>query len=176
MAERTDELTEDIDVDAGTPRDVDSSDVRVDATEFDVGESTTATESTSTETRSSRVGGVKQRAANAFSPTAFAVHLTGALLGVFAVGNLIPLIPFTGFVGLLLMAGLLGTLSSEPRYAEAAVAGGISGALALFLGSIGLSIVTGGIVPVVGAAIGAITGLVGFYAGRDLRDGLTKDL
>lgn len=176
MAERTDELTEDVDVDVGSAGDVDTADVGVDATEFGVGERTTATESTASETRSSRVDGVKQRAASAFSPTAFAVHLAGALLGVFAVGNLIPLIPFTGFVGLLLMAGLLGTLSSEPRYAEAAVAGGISGALALFLGSIGLSVVTGGIVPVVGAVIGAVAGLVGFYAGRDLRDGLTKDL
>jgi len=72
------------------------------------------------------------------------------------------------------MAGLVGTLSSRPRYVEAAVAGGASGALALFVGAMGLSVVTGGMVPVAGAAVGALAAVGGFYAGRDLRDGVTR--
>jgi hypothetical protein len=109
-----------------------------------------------------------------FSPTTFALQLGGALTGAFVVGDLIPLIPFAGFLGICLMAGVMGTLSAKPRYLEAGVAGGASGALALFFGAMALSVVTGGMIPVVGAVVGAVAGLVGFYAGRDLRDGVTR--
>lgn len=187
MAERTDELTRN-----GNPDEVSVDDVDVDSadlgaggedfdpadldTEFDLGDSTTASPETTTGADSSRVGRVKRRAGDVFSPTTFVLQLGAALVGAFVVGNLIPLIPFAGFLGILLMTGVMGTLSAEPRYAEAAVAGGAAGALALFVGAVGLSIVTGGMLPVVGAVVGALAALVGFYAGRDLRDGVTRDL
>ena len=191
MAERTDELTrngdgDEVSVDE-SDFDVDSDRLAVDATgadatdvdtEFGVGEQTTTDGEMTTGTDASRVGRVKRRAGSVFSPSSFVLQLAGALVGAFVVGNLVPLLPFAiaAFLGILLTAGVMGTLSSRPRYVEAAVAGGASGALALFLGSIGLSVVTGGMVPVVGAAAGALTSLVGFYAGRDLRDGVTRDL
>lgn len=128
------------------------------------------------EAATSRTERVARRAGAVFSPTAFAVHLVAALVGVFVVGDLIPLLPFAGFLGIALLAGTLGTLSAEPRYLEAGAAGGASGGLAVLLGSMTLSVVTGGLLPVAGAAVGALTALVGFYAGRDLRDGLTRDL
>jgi len=189
MAKRTDELTRNGDGDAVS----DDADVGIDSdafgvdgdgtvastgeldTEFEVGESaSTPAETTGTET--SRVGRVKRRAGSVFSPTTFVLQLGAALVGAFVLGNLIPLIPFAGFLGIFLMAGLVGTLSSRPRYVEAAVAGGASGALALFVGAMGLSVVTGGMVPVAGAAVGALAAVGGFYAGRDLRDGVTRDL
>lgn len=191
MAERTDELTRDgdpddvrvEDADIGLDRDefgVDSGSVGVDPAEVDgkvdVGGRTTTREEATTGTGTSRAGRVKRRAGSVFSPTTFVLQLGAALVGAFVLGNLIPLIPFAGFLGIFLMAGLMGTISSRPRYVEAAVAGGASGALALFAGAIGLSVVTGGTVPVVGAAVGALAAFVGFYAGRDLRDGVTKDL
>lgn len=159
----------DADVSDGLASDVDGGPSEFDA-DFGVGETADETSETS------RVGSVTSRATDVFSPSAFAIQFVGALLGVFVLGNLIPLVPFAGFVGLFVMAGLMGTLSSESRYVEAAAAGGASGALSLLLGSLGLSVATGGVVPVVGAAVGAVAALVGFYAGRDLRDGVTRDL
>ncbi|MCU4801492.1 hypothetical protein OB920_14020 [Halobacteria archaeon HArc-gm2] len=190
MAERTDELTRN--GDGGGKRadedvvGIDSDEFGVDAdgtvaspdehgTEFGVGAST-STPAETTDAASSRVGRVKRRASSVFSPTTFVLQLGAALVGVFVLGNLIPLVPFAGFLGIFLMAGLVGTLSAKPRYLEAAAAGGASGALALFLGAMGLSVVTGGMVPIAGAAVGALAAVGGFYAGRDLRDGVTRDL
>lgn len=188
MAERSDELTRDDEVTvdndaiAGDTGEFDggAGDIGVDPEEFDtefgVGKSaTTETEST-TDTDSSRVGRVRRRAGSIFSPTTFVLQLAAMLVGAFAAGTLIPVVPFTGFLGILVMAGLMGTISSRPRYVEAAVAGGASGAVALFFGAIGLTMVTGGTVPLVGAVVGALAALVGFYAGRDIRDGVTRDL
>lgn len=190
MAERTDELTRNADGDEVSADDADfdvdgdefsvDGDGLGDAAEFDtelgVGGRTSTSEETITETDASGVGRIKRSAGSVFSPTSFVLQLVAALVGAFVLGNLIPLIPFAGFLGIFLMAGVMGTLSATPRYVEAAIAGGASGALALFAGAIGLSVVTGGIVPIVGATVGALAALVGFYAGRDLRDGVTKDL
>ena len=191
MAERTDELTRNGDAeevavdDAGLDSDdfgLDGDDVGVDAgeldAEFDAGERTATAAETATGTDAPRVGRVKRRAGDVFSPAAFVLQLGATLVGAFVVGNLVPLLPFAfaAFLGILLTAGVTGTLSAKPRYAEAAVAGGASGAFALFFGAMGLSVVTGGAVPVVGAAAGALAALVGFYAGRDLRDGVTREL
>ncbi|WP_225335064.1 hypothetical protein [Halomicrobium urmianum] len=121
-------------------------------------------------------GRAKSRATSLFSPRAFLLALGAALVGVFALGNLVPVVPFTGFVGLFLVMFGGGLVASTPRYLEAGVAGAASGALALAVGSITLTFVTGGLPVAVGAAVGAAVALVSFYAGRDLRDGLTRDL
>lgn len=174
MAERSDELSRDDDVSvddatfAGDPTEFD--------TEFGVGESATAETESTSDSGTSRVGRVKRRAGSVVSPTTSVLQLGAMLVGAFAAGTLIPIVPFTGFLGIFVMAGLMGTLSSRPRYVEAAVAGGASGALALFFGAIGLTMVSGGTVPLVGAGVGALAALVGFYAGRDIRDGVTRDL
>lgn len=170
-----DEFDEDIGIDDSVVSDVDSGASAFD-TDTGVGESAHVGEARASETGTSRVGRVTARTVDVFSPGTFALQLGAALVGVFVVGNLIPVVPFAGFLGLLLMTGLMGTLSSKPRYLEAAVAGGASGALALFLGSMTLSVVTGGLLPAFGGVVGAITAVVGFYAGRDLRDGVTRDL
>ena len=188
MAERTDELTrngdeDEVSGDGVDAVDFDATDLGVDGsvgessafdTAFGVGE--TADESATAGTDASRLGRVRSRAGDVFSPASFAVQFVAALVGVFVVGDLVPVLPFAGFLGLFLMAGLSGTLSGEARYAEAAVAGGASGALSLLLGSMGLAVVTGGLLPVVGAAVGALAAVGGFYAGRDLRDGVTREL
>lgn len=183
MAERTDELTRDGDDANVDGVSIDDADVADSGTDFDAsaldtdfGVGGTASEETTTSTDASRVGRVKRRAGSVFSPSSFVLQLAGALLGVFVVGNLVPLVPLAGFVGLFLVAGLLGTLSSEPRYLEAGLAGGASGALAFFLDSMSLSVVTGGLLPALGAAVGLLVALGGFYAGRDVRDGVTRDL
>lgn len=145
--------------------------------EFEPGVSRSDRRSSETATAStSRLGGLRRRAGRVFSTKPFAVQLVAALAGVFVVGDLVPVLPLAGFLGLFLTTALVGVLSDQPRFVEAATAGGASGALALFLGSMSLSVFTGGLLPAVGAAVGASLALAGHYVGRDVRDGLTRDL
>ncbi|MFB6074691.1 MAG: hypothetical protein ABEJ89_06735 [Haloarculaceae archaeon] len=119
-------------------------------------------------------GGLRDRAREGVS--SLAVTLVAALLGVFVVGNAIPLLPFDGFVGIFLTLLVVGAVSARRRYLASALAGGIAGALGMFLSAITLTVLTGGLPVVVGAVVGAAAGVAGHYAGRDLRDGLTRDL
>jgi hypothetical protein len=116
------------------------------------------------------------RATDVFAPRPFLLLLGAAAVGVFAVGNLIPLLPFTGFLGLFLVMVAAGLASSTQRYVEAGVAGAITGAIGLFVGSVTLTVLTGGLPLAVGGVVGALASLAGFYAGRDIRDGLTREL
>lgn len=182
MAKRSNELTLDAGETEGRGNDVetDGESFSVETsdltTDLGVDGTKSGTAAATTESKSSLSGRIGSRVTSLFSPSSFALQFIGSLFGVFVVGNVIPLVPFTGFVGLFVMAGLAGTLSAGPRYLEAALAGCISGGVALFLGMMVLSFVTGGLVPLIGAIVGALVSIGGFYAGRDLRAGLTKDL
>jgi hypothetical protein len=93
-------------------------------------------------------------------------------------GGLIPLVPFTELVGILLGGFVYGLLAGERRYLELGLAGGFSGAttavlsllpqLAAGLNGTRLFAIAGG--------VGLVLALVGHYFGRDLRSGLTKDI
>ena len=103
-------------------------------------------------------------------------------------------VPFLGgllqYVGLLVAAFLLGAVRSRRAYLETAVAGGAAscllfvastlGGLNFLLGANLLSeyglATTGAAVAGVGLTAGVLVSLVGYYFGRDLRDGLTTDL
>ena len=121
-----------------------------------------------------RVGG---RAKRLFSPRAFVAALLLSVGGLVAVDAVVPL-PGAGLLGVFAAAFLFGLVSERRRYLETTVAGGLAfGASALVgyvviaaLGSIGapLAAVAGG--------VGAVVGAVGHYFGRDLRDGLTREI
>jgi len=93
-------------------------------------------------------------------------------------GSLIPIIPFTTLLGIPLGAFLHGLLDRERRYVETAVAGSVLSALAVVssllpqllagLDGVRLFAIAGG--------IGLVLGVAGHYFGRDLRDGLTRDI
>jgi hypothetical protein len=90
-------------------------------------------------------------------------------------------IPFLGLVGELLgiAAGgfLYGVGSGYRRYVEMAVAGAVAGGGTALLGNLVIALVaSGGTLVAAGVAGGALAGVVGHYFGRDLRDGLTRDL
>lgn len=99
-------------------------------------------------------------------------------------GSLIPLVPFTALLGIPAGAFVYGLLASERRYAETALAGGVSsGVLAVtsFLSQFVVRGIAGGELGMgrlfaVAAAIGLVLAVLGHYFGRDLRDGLTRDL
>jgi hypothetical protein len=81
-----------------------------------------------------------------------------------------------GFVGLL-AAGFGFGLLGRRRYVELGLAGGVVGAGASLLDFLTLSLLGAGpLVIAAGAGVGLLAAVVGHYFGRDLRDGLSRDL
>lgn len=180
MAERTDEREVDVDelldddlgsdADAGTADDV-GVDVEGLTGEPDAGGS------------GSRFSlGLRDRIGNplagAFSLRSFGVTLaltTGLML---AFSFFVPFIPMSGIAGIFLAALGLGLLSGRRRYLELAVSGAGAAALATVFNYLVISLVTGNgsTLAMFGAGAGAVAALLGHYFGRDLRDGLTRDV
>lgn len=112
-----------------------------------------------------------------FSPRVFLAALLLTFGGLFAASTFLP-IPGSGLLGVFLAAFLIGFAVKERRYAEIAVAGAVAAAastlldfaVVAFLGGFGISLA------VLAGAIGAVVGGLGTYFGRDLRDGLTREL
>jgi len=101
-----------------------------------------------------------------------------AIGGGMTLGSLVPMIPFTAFAGIPVGALLHGLLDRERRYAETAVAGGLLAGLSVITSLLPqlLAGLNGTRLFAIAAATGMVLGLVGHYFGRDLRDGLTRDL
>lgn len=146
------------------------------AAEFDIGDG--ATESAET---NARTDGLRDRASTRakrlFSPRLFVAALLLTVGGLFAVSTLVPL-PGAGLLGVFAATFLFGLAVEERRYAETALAGGIAAAastlldfaVVAFLGGFGVSIA------VLAGVLGAVVGGLGTYFGRDLREGLTRDI
>jgi hypothetical protein len=138
--------------------------------------STDASSAADSATRASRDGrGVRKYFEPSSAGVAGVLVLAGAL-----VGGMVP-IPFVGALTKFLGVGgatfLHGAFASDSRYAETLVASGVVGlALAVFANPV--LTVTGIGVPIVAisTAVTVATALVGHYFGRDLRDGLTRDV
>ncbi|SFR55614.1 hypothetical protein [Halogeometricum limi] len=122
-----------------------------------------------------------------FSPKRFVGVFVAALLASF-LGGAIPLVGFVGrFLALFVVGFAVGALSHERRYLEVGLAGGlVSGLLlalstltsALALAPFALRLVTeyGLAIAGVGVGVGFLVSVVGHYFGRDLRDGLTREI
>jgi hypothetical protein len=104
---------------------------------------------------------------------ALAVVAAGALLA----GQVLPAGVVGDLLGVLLGAFLYGIVSGTRRYVEVAVAGVVVGGLAGLLGTPGFSLASLGVpTAVFGGGAGALAAVAGHYLGRDLRNGLTRDL
>ncbi|SEA08521.1 hypothetical protein SAMN04488065_1756 [Haloplanus vescus] len=116
-----------------------------------------------------------------FSPRVFFLALCLSVVGVVA-GGAIPIVGILGrFLGIALAGFVLAFLASGRRYAEAAAGGAVAAGFGFVLGSLGavtLPVVADYGVQIAGVGIttGLVAALVGHYLGRDLRDGLTRDL
>jgi len=161
MAERTAERTRESDADA-EPADSTAPDV----TETSVGSVTDE----ATET-------AEESAGSYFSVRALVVAFV-AIGGGMTLGSLIPMIPFTAFAGIPVGAFLHGLLDRERRYVETAVAGGLLAGLAVLSSLLPqvLAGLNGARLFAIAASVGLVLGLLGHYFGRDLRNGLTRDL
>jgi hypothetical protein len=125
-------------------------------------------------------GGVRTRVRETARTVATGRSLAAAVVlvaaGAFLVGELL-----SGTVGTLLGVALggslYGTLSDTRHYTETSLAGALAGGVSVLLGNLALSLIGVGVPLVaVGAVGGGLAGLVGHYLGRDLRDGLTREI
>lgn len=109
-----------------------------------------------------------------FSPRSFLV-LTLVLAAGFVAGGVIPVAG--RILGLFAVAFLIGLVTSNRRYLEVTAAGAAVGGTAALFNEIVLVVagVAGMVVPV-GAATGVLACVLGYYFGRDLRDGLFRDV
>ncbi|RQG92243.1 DUF456 domain-containing protein [Natrarchaeobius chitinivorans] len=112
-----------------------------------------------------------------FSPKAFLAVLVLAGTGLFVGSAVLPLGGLGRIVGLLAVTFLLGLLTSKRRYLETSVAGASAGAISMVFFSLPLLIVGSGRTGLaVGAALGLVVSVFGYYFGRDLRNGLVRDI
>ncbi|ELZ78238.1 hypothetical protein C455_11163 [Haloferax larsenii JCM 13917] len=145
---------------------------------LNLGEDDSSPTSQSSEKKPGRLGRL-------FSARAFLLALVLSIGGL-VVGGAIPLVGFIGrFVGIAAAGFLLGLVGSKRRYVEIGLAGAIAAGLAFVLSTLAsvfapfavqLLADYGLAIAGVGALSGGLAGLVGHYFGRDLRDGLTRDV
>ncbi|WP_293027416.1 DUF456 domain-containing protein [Natronococcus sp.] len=168
----TDELLEE------TERLLSGSDVEADA-----GSSADASAATSTDAGSSERTSLRSRLPSlslpsletAFSPKAFLALVVALGIGFFA-GELV--IPIAGqIVGMLAVAFAIGLATSKRRYLEVGAAGAAVGGVAAVVSNAVLAVAgSGRAVLAVGVTAGLVACLVGYYFGRDLRNGLFQEI
>jgi len=114
-----------------------------------------------------------------FSPRTFLLRAVVLLVGAFGAG----FVPFVGGVlavalGVFGVAFLMGLVFSESRYLETVTAGGLMGGALALVRSFSIAIASGGTsrLASVGIGVGLVASLLGLYFGRDLRDGLTREV
>lgn len=136
-------------------------------------ETSTQPETTSASRRTRAVNTARQM----FSPRYFLVSLVLTTIALFIAGS-IPVIPATGLIGVFGVAFALGGFSSERRYLEVGLAGAVASGASMLSNYLTLAVVGRFGIEFVGAgaAIGAVVALLGYYFGRDLRGGLTKEI
>lgn len=111
-----------------------------------------------------------------FSPKAF-LALVLALGAAFLLGGTV--LPIVGrYAGIAIVAFLVGLAASKRRYLEMGAAGASVGAIAAVLNYAVIAIAGSSLqtITAVGATAGAGACLISYYFGRDLRDGLVRDL
>lgn len=133
-----------------------------------------ATAERSDSARSSSSG----RLGSYFSPKAF-LGITLVLGLGFLLGNaVIPFASIGAIVGALAIAFTVGLATSKRRYLEVGLGGLTAGGLsALLQTDLTTALLVSFSMPIlIGAGVGAVTAVAGYYFGRDLRDGLARDI
>ncbi|WP_435346199.1 DUF456 domain-containing protein [Haloarchaeobius sp. HRN-SO-5] len=167
----TDDLLSDIEGgerEGATRTDAQATSSADDGTDFDLG---SASDVTSGPDQADTGGGGWRRV---FDPRSFL--LAGALLLVgFVAGSFVPLGVVGQFAGVVGAAFLYGLGTSERRYVETGLAGASIAVASAFLENLRFAFLPGGnAFFAVMAVAGLVAGLLGFYFGSDLRNGITS--
>jgi hypothetical protein len=120
---------------------------------------------------------LRRGAGSLVSATGLVVAIALSAGGAVLLGG-VPLLGTVGeLLGILVGGFVYGLVGETRRYLELAVAGALVGGGFALLGNLTAVLVTVGVPLVVfGAVGGALAGVAGHYFGRDLRDGLTREL
>jgi len=121
----------------------------------------------------------ESRLSGYFSPKAFLGALVGLAILAGVGRSVVPVVSgIGGLLGAFAGAFFVGLVSSKRRYAETGVAGALLGAISAIPGFIafGLGLQSVATIAAIGGAVGLIVALLGVYFGRDLRDGLSRDI
>lgn len=119
---------------------------------------------------------IKAGAGTVFSGRDFAISLVLILAGVVFLGGLLPLGLIGDLFGIFVAGFLYGVVSPAGRYAELGLAGAVVGGGSAQLGNFVLSLIPGVPLVLLGLIGGGISAFLGHYFGRDLRDGLTREI
>jgi len=123
-------------------------------------------------------GRIRSRLGSLADGKAIGVASLLSILGIFLVG-LVPLVPavVTSVLGIFFGVFLYGAVASESRYIESGLAGVLVGAGSVLWSYFPLSMF-GASTTLLGIGVlgGLVAGIAGQYFGRDLRDGLTRDI
>ncbi len=145
------------------------------STEFGSVQNETETTTQATEAESGRV---RSRLGSVVNTKAIVAAALLSLLGVFLVG-LVPLVPavVTSILGIFVGVFLYGTVARDSRYVESGLAGVLVGAGSALWSYFPLSVL-GASTTLLGIGVvgGLVAGIAGHYFGRDLRDGMTRDI
>lgn len=179
MAERTDERTREdevgVDTDLGS---IMGEDTDTTTSDTDLG-SIMGDDTEATDTNGGLRGRLKRRVGSIFSIGTFGIALVLTVVLAFVVGGIVPFVPdnISGLVGVFLGGFALGTVSSDRHYLEVGAAALTTGALIVLLSNFMVAVFGPG-APLVafGAGTSGVAGVLGYYFGRDLRAGLTRDL
>ncbi len=120
---------------------------------------------------------LRERVGTFFSARAFFIALALVAVGV-VLGGFVPVLgAVLRYVGVFAATLALGAASERRHYLEAGLAGALVPTIGTLLEYFALTIAGVGL-PVIATAagIGLLAGLAGHYFGRDLRDGLTREL
>jgi hypothetical protein len=122
-------------------------------------------------------GRLRSRLGAVLSTRALALSFVFTLVGTLALGSVLPFGIVGNLLGIFVAAFAYGTTGGSHRYLELGLAGGVLGGGLAFFETLALSLLGPGVpVTAVGFVAGAVAGGLGHYFGRDLRDGLTRDL
>jgi len=189
MAERTDQRTreEDIDEDIGLDEEFGVDDgfgefgsdnaVEAESTENSGGFREKLPGGGSKQERKGLRGRIADRIGGIFSIRSFGVALVLTVALAFVAGSLIPVVPASSLLGVFAAGFLLGAVGDERQYLEVGAATLMSGAITALVSNLLVAFLGAGIPLVaIGAGASGVAGLLGHYFGRDLRDGLSRDI
>lgn len=117
-------------------------------------------------------------AGDLFSPKAFLAFVLVLGAGLLAGNTVIPLAGIGGLIGAFGVAFLAGLATSKRRYLELSTAGAVAGGVtSLLTTDLMVALAVSLEMPLlIGAAVGLVASLAGYYFGRDLRNGLFRDI
>jgi len=121
---------------------------------------------------------VRSRLGQLFSVRTFGTALVASIVAAIGIGFVIPFVDTLGALAGIFAVGLgFGLVGERRQYLEVGLAGGATAALGAVTEFLVVALAgRGDLVVLFGVGSGLLAAVIGHYVGRDLRDGLTRDV